>query len=86
MAVVLLKEMADVVASLLSINFEISWESSISLKTIKGINIMCLKEGKEGVSGKLQAFSVIKLSFSSPMRFSTFVLPILYPIPLGVGV
>lgn len=44
---------------------------------------MCLKEGKEGVSGKLQALLLIKLSFSSPKCFFHFCLSYFVPHPTG---
>ena len=52
LAGVLLKEIADVIARLFSINFERSWGSATSLMTVKGINVTpILKKGKKEYLG-----------------------------------
>lgn len=49
LAGVLLKEIADVIARLLYINFERSWDSAMSLLTVKDINVtpILMKKKKE---------------------------------------
>lgn len=49
---VLLKEIADVIARMLSINFERSWDSAMSLLTVKDINVTpILMKKKKGCLG-----------------------------------
>lgn len=53
----MLKEMADDIARLFSVNLERSWGSAMSLMTVKGINVTpILKKGKKEYLGNYKLY------------------------------